>query len=415
MDRRATLSTLIGRKATKTPTFTPPLQPHYTLEAYTGEWNFEQAAHLLRRSMFGPTKEEIEQAVELGLSGTLDLLFQENPMPSPPVNFNADFDPEVAVGETWVDAIYTRGDSFNMIRGSRNRSLLAWTMGTLLNSTISIREKMTLFWHNHFVVQNSVVRDPKFLYNYISLLRENAMGNFKELVKKISIDPAMLRYLNGTENTKNNPNENYARELMELFTMGKGDLAGPGDYTTFTEDDVIAAAKILTGWRAFGYLSANADNPPSARFIRSRHDLGSKQLSHRFNNAVIDNADEKEFENFIDLIFQQEVVARFICRKLYRWFVYYVVDDTVEQSIIEPMAQLLVDNNFEIAPVLKTFLSSQHFFDANLIGPMIKHPLDFVVGLFRQFQIPLSEDLRRQYAAWSGIVRFMPNLQMSYF
>ena len=415
MDRRSTLSTLMGRKPKKSqPNLTSPIN-NKSLTAYSGDWNFDQANHLLRRTMFGPKKEEIEQAVELGLSGTIELLFQEREMPSPPLNFNSDIDPEVPIGETWVNAIYTRGDTMNMIRGYRDRSLRAWTIGTLINSEMSIREKMTLFWHNHFVVQFSIVRDPIFIYNYISLLRENALGNFKDLVKKVTIDPAMLRYLNGRQNTKNNPNENYARELLELFTIGKGELAGPGDYSTFTEDDVIECAKILTGWRDFGYLTANAENPSNSAYIRNRHDLGSKQLSHRFNNAILENADGEEYAQLIDLVFQQTEVARFISRKLYRWFVFSVIDDKVEQNIIEPMAQLLIDNNFEINPVLQTLLSSEHFFEANLTGPMIKNPLDFVIGIFRQFEIKIDEELRRKYSAWNAINRAFENLQMVYF
>lgn len=414
MNRRATLKKLFAPTITEN-TSEVTQQAQYSLERYSDNWNFETAAHLLRRAMFGPTKTEIEEAVNLGLEGTLNKLFEEQAMPAPPLNYNSEIDPQVAIGETWVNAIYTRGETMSMIRGYRQRSLVAWTMGNLINSGMSIREKMTLFWHNHFVVQFSIVRDPIFIYNYISLLRENATGNFKELVKKVTIDPAMLRYLNGNQNTRNRPNENYARELLELFTIGKGDLAGPGDYTTYTEDDVIAVAKILTGWRDFGHLTANQENVPQARFIRNRHDLTSKQLSHRFNNAIVENADESEYENLIDLIFEQQEVARYISRKLYRWFVYYIIDDKVEQGIIEPMSQILVENNFEIAPVLRALLSSQHFFDAQLMGPMIKHPLDFVIGLFRQFEVSISNDLRRQYVTWNTIAQFMPNLQMAYF
>ena len=303
----------------------------------------------------------------------------------------------------------------NMIRGDRERSLLAWNTGQLINSKVSLREKMTLFWHNHFVVQISIVRDPKFIYNYQAKLRENALGNFKDLVKEISIDPAMLRYLNGNQNTRNNPNENYARELLELFTVGKGVLAGPGDYTTFTEDDVIEVAKILTGWRDFGYLSDNPQNPPSAVFIRSRHDLDNKKLSHRFNNIEIANADENELNQLIDIIFQKDDAALFICRKLYRWFIYSEINDNVEQNIIIPLAEELRNNNYEIAPALKKLLQSQHFFDANLVGPMIKNPLDFTMGLFRQFSIETGNTLLQEYTIWLRIAQYTPNLQMVYF
>ncbi|MEM6320331.1 MAG: DUF1800 domain-containing protein [Bacteroidota bacterium] len=416
MDRRTTLSTLLGRKKTKplsSAVLTPSLQTGLT--PYQGNWTFEQAAHLLRRTIFGPTKVEIEATAQRGLSRTIDLLFAQKEMPAPPINYNFDKDPAVPIGETWVNAVHTRGELRGMIRAYRNRSLGAWNIGQLINSEVSIREKMTLFWHNHFVVQASVVRDPIYIYNYISLLRENATGNFKELVKKVTIDPAMLRYLNGNQNSRVNPNENYARELMELFTVGKGELAGSGDYTTFTEDDVIEAAKILTGWRDFGYFSDNAQNRPRAIFVRNRHDRTDKTLSHRFGNAVIDNQDATEYEALIDLIFQQAATATFICRKLYRWFVYSEIDEAVEQQVITPMAELLVANDFEIAPVLKALLSSEHFFEASFKGPMIKNPMDFVIGLYRQTAINIDPTDRRSYTTWWRIAQYMPNLQMVYF
>ena len=138
---------------------------------------------------------------------------------------------------------------------NRTNSLKAWNFNTLVESGVNIREKLVLFWHNHFAIQISVARDPNFAYHYSKLLRDSSLGNFKDLVGKITIDSWMLDYLNGHTNRLNSPNENYARELFELFTIGKGDLAGPGDYTTFTETDVVEAAKVLTGWRYFGRFS----------------------------------------------------------------------------------------------------------------------------------------------------------------
>lgn len=417
MNRRASFSTLIGRKSSTTQSITSPQQTPLSLAPYEGEWTFDQAAHLLRRAMFGPKKEEIEQATAFGLTGTIDLLFAEKPLPEPPLNFSFTRDPQVPVGTSWVGKIYTAGDNNlrTMIRANRERSLTAWNMRLLIESEISIREKMTLFWHNHFVVQKSVVRDPNYLYDYLTLLRSNATGNFKQLVKDITVDPAMLFYLNGRQNSRNNPNENYARELLELFTVGKGDLAGPGDYTTFTEDDVIEIAKVLTGWRVFDYLTVNPDAPRGAEFIRVLHTLDQKQLSHRFDNAVIENADEEEYKILIDLIFQKPAVAQFISRKLYRWFVYSEITEEIEQNIIEPMAQLLVENDFETAPVIKALLSSQHFFAANLMGPMIKNPIDFIAGMFRQFEVTIEGNLNQNYRNFKRIDDATINLQMTYF
>ncbi|HMQ88033.1 MAG TPA: DUF1800 family protein, partial [Flavilitoribacter sp.] len=242
MDRRATLTRLFGLTAAEpvaAETAMPAMAPVLLgLEPYQGPWNFEQASHILRRCTFGPTREMILEAVELGFDGTVAKLFEDLPAPAPPVNHTSDEDANVPLGETWIDAPYSVTAN---LRAYRNQSLRAWTLKLMLEEGISLREKMTLFWHNHFAVSN--VNDPKFLYRHVELLRNFAWGNFRELMKEITVDPTMLRFLNGNQNTRTAPNENYARELMELYTLGKGDLAGPGDYTTFTEDDVIQMAK----------------------------------------------------------------------------------------------------------------------------------------------------------------------------
>ena len=225
----------------------------------------------------------------------------------------------------------------------------------------------------------------------------------------------MLRYLNGNTNTRNKPNENYARELLELFTIGRGDLAGPSDYTTFTEDDVIEVAKILTGWRDFGFKSTDPAIQGEVAFVQARHNRGTKQLSHRFDDIILSNSDELEYAELIDIIFQKRAVALFICRKIYRWFVYYEIDEVVEEQIIGPLADTLIEHDFEMKPVLKQLLSSEHFFDAELIGPMIKNPLDFAIGIFRQFEIAIpDEEFDVPYRIWNAINTLLPVLQMVY-
>ncbi|MBX2929143.1 MAG: DUF1800 domain-containing protein [Saprospiraceae bacterium] len=412
MDRRATLAAFIGRSDSKQKRqqrrAAAPINS--SLSPYAGPWGWEQAAHLLRRATFGPTKTMIETAVQNGLNGTLTQLFADQPLPAPPVNPNNATDPNVPIGETWINAPYSA--TVNLV-GYRNQSLRGWTMGLMLNEGISIREKMTLFWHNHFAVRQ--ITDPKFLYKYITLLRSSALGNFRQLVKDVTIDPTMLRFLNGNQSTRNAPNENYARELLELFTIGKGPAAGPGDYTNYTETDVEQMARVLTGWRDRGFNTQNPDIAVESFFTLGRHDLGNKQLSHRFDNAVIPNMAENEYAHLVDVIFQKDEVARFICRKLYRWFVYYDIDAATEVNIIEPMAQLLIANNYNIQPAMAALLGSEHFFDILNVGPMIKSPIDFVVGAFRQFSIPFPTQLLRYYNAWFQFFRFSIPMQMEYF
>ena len=371
---------------------------------YAGEWGFEQAAHLLRRTTFGPKLAEIKQAVDDGLESTVSLLFEDQPLPAPPVYFDFKNDPNAALGETWVDApLY----DIQGLRAARRRSLFAWTFKLFKDSKVNITEKMTLFWHNHFVT--SAINSPRRVYRYITFLRENALGNFRELAKGITIDPAMLQYLNGTQNSKKSPNENYSRELLELFTIGKGDLVAPGDYTNYTEDDVVALARALTGWR---HVNFDDRSKIESVFIPRRHDTGEKQLSARFNNTVITNGGENEYKNVIDIIFQQDEVARFICRKLYRWFVHFDINSEVETNIIEPMSQMLIADNYEIKGALMALLSSEHFYDISIRGCMITHPIDFLFKIIRTFDLAFPTDYRMEYFILARIFRTTEPLEM---
>lgn len=380
--------------------------------AYSGTWGYSQARHLLNRAMFGPTHNQILQAVQDGLSGTLTKLFQTTSEPSPPINYNFSNDPACPVGQSWVNAVFN--PLITDLDSSRRISLAAWQIGLLLNEGVSIREKMTLFWYNHFVTET--VFDSRVVYNNIKLYRQNALGNFKDFTKKVTIDPCMLRYLNGNQNTKKAPNENYARELLELFTIGKGPLVAPGDYSTFTEKDVEEMAKILTGWVDF----TNESDPTtkvSSIFLSVNHNIETKTLSHRFNNTQIPNAGSQEYANLIDVIFQQPEVAKFISRKLYRWFVYYAIDDTIEQNVIQPMADLLIQSDFEIKPVVEALLKSEHFFDSEISGCMIKSPTDYLIGSLKMFSLPLptSGDYVKQYKTWETIFGYCYVLQQAYF
>lgn len=399
---------------------TAPLSPpggNLSLEPYTGEWTYTQAAHLLRRAMFAPTHAQIKAAVAKGLDATIDELFQDLPMPEPPVNSYSEEDPNVPIGETWINAPYLEQEEDEEeidLHGYRHYSLRAWTFGLILNEGVSIREKMTLFWHNHFAIHE--IEDPKYLYLHIQLLRSHAWGNFKDLVKAITIDPAMLRMLNGNQNEKGSPNENYARELLELHTVGKGIQVGEGDYTTFTEQDVVEIARALTGWRDRGHSTTDPMQQIEVYYDAERHDTTSKQLSPRFNNATINDGGADEYKQVVDIVFQHPQAARYICTKLYRWFIYYKISDSAMQNVIEPMAQLLISNDFNIKPVLQAFLKSQHFFDILSVGPLIKNPIDHVITGIKTFGVAqYPEDLKSRYEIWYRVFDQPSNMQMEYF
>jgi uncharacterized protein (DUF1800 family) len=348
------------------------------------EWNANTAAHLLRRTMFGPTRAEIQQAAAQTLDASLASLFAAQPLPAPPVGPT----PPLATGQTWVNSAFdsTYDNTFAAY-------LKAWWLGLMTRQGISILEKMVLFWHNHFATEYVDVQDSRFMYRQLDLFRQNALGNFKVLVKLVTLDPAMLRYLNGNTNVVGRPNENYARELQELFTIGKGPEIAQGNYTNYTEQDVQAAAKVLTGYADTGYRNTTTATIGYS-FTSGKHDASNKQFSSAYGNAVIQGRTgtdgAKELDDLLTMIFAQKDadgisrVAKYICRKLYRWFVYYAIDNTVEQNVIAPLATIMQSNNYEIQPVLDALFRSAHFYDENTVGCLIKNPVDFVAGSIRQ-------------------------------
>lgn len=367
------------------------------LEPYAGSWGRPEALHLLRRTRFGCSKEDIDTLEDAGLETSLQLLLSPLPLPEPPLNnYNTDTytDPEVAPGETWIYAAF---DPDANIR--RRNSFNSWWMGQYLKPEVNLREKMVLFWHNHLVTEAEGVDLAGWIYQYNDLLRTMAFGNFKELIRAITLSPAMLRYLNGHFNSAEAPDENYARELLELFTCGKG----PDSH--YTEDDVKAAARVLTGFR----INFNTN---SYFFSPIKHDTGHKQFSAFFNNTLIQGqsglSGENELDELLDMIFSVEEVAKHICRKLYRFFIYYKIDETTESDIISPLADIFRSNNYEILPVLQTMLSSAHFFDVAVRGCFIKTPLDIAAGLIRSFYVPLPPpgNLPLQYRAWDRLFSF---------
>ncbi|MEM9836007.1 MAG: DUF1800 domain-containing protein [Bacteroidota bacterium] len=347
------------------------------LAPYTGEWTFAQAAHLLRRTTFGPNKDDISTAVDQGLAAAIQALVVDFPEHPLPVYYDYDEHPDVPLGSSWVDAHYV---NVAAERGPRNRSYRSWLLQQMMDDK-TIREKMTLFWQNHFGVTFN--GDPLVRYAYNALLRTHANGNFRTLLKEVTIHPAMLAFLNGNENSRNSPNENYGRELLELFSIGKGPQIGPGDYSNYTEDDVRELARALTGWVLRNNYPTDPAVRPNSLFIPNRHDTTTKQLSYHFDNRIIENGDDQEYATVVDIILEQLEVARYICRKLYRFFVYYDISPTEEAEVIEPLAQLFYDSDYDLQVVLTNLLSSQHFFDSLNQGPMIKTPFDFGLSMFR--------------------------------
>lgn len=368
------------------------------LDPYSGPWGKPQIIHLLKRTMFGAKKSDVDHFLSMSLSETIsELLGAPAVAPDPPINYYSNaqvIDPDVPLGQTWVNA-----PENPLINFARKNSFRAWWIGQMSNQTRSLQEKMTLFWHNHFATQLEIYQSARFGYRHNALLRANALGNFKELTRLITIDPAMLFYLNGYLNQKFAPDENYGRELQELFTVGKG------PDSQYTEDDVKAAARVLTGYQ-INVTTANY------YFTPSRHDTTNKQFSAFYNNTVINGqsgaAGEQELNSLLDMIFNVQEVAKFLCRKLYRFFVYYEIDAATESNVIEPLAEIFRNNNYDIAPVLEALFSSEHFFDPINMGCVIKSPVDFMVALVREWNIamPDASQYVTQYKIWLNIFNY---------
>ncbi len=375
------------------------------LETFPPSFSTSDQVHLLKRTLFGVKQADINAFANKTLTECVNTLLTPSATPLPPVNNYNDAnytDANVAPGQTWVNAPYGDGT----VNSRRITSFKAWWLGLMLNQSRSIHEKMVLFWHNHFATQTSTIDDARYIYKHNALLRTYALGNFKQLVKQVTLDPGMLRYLNGYLNVKTSPDENYGREMQELFTIGKG------PNSKYTEADVKAAARVLTGF------TVNATTISSG-FDATKHDATDKQFSAFYNNKLIKGktgaSGATELDDMLDMIFATNECALFICRKIYRFFVYYTIDDTTEANVIAPLAAILRSNNYEIKPVLQALFSSDHFFDPVNRACLIKSPIDFTVGLSREMEMvfPDATDYVNQYYMWDYLRTQASNMQQN--
>ena len=271
----------------------------------------------------------------------------------------------------------------------------------MINEAPSLREKLVVFWQNHFVSTFAEVNDARYIYRQNTVLRRHAVGNFRAFVIDMTKDPAMLRYLNGNQNVVGKPNENFARELQELFTIGVGN---------YTEDDVKAASRVLTGWTDTGYRSTTTADI-TVSFRAAQHDTTDKKFSASYQNKVIKGrtgttAGDDELADLVDMILVQPEAARFVVRKLYRWFINADITPDIEQNFIEPLAQVFRQGNYDIKPVVTTLLTSQHFYDDALRGSIVKSPLDLNIGTLRYFGIK-APDAVTNSAGFTQLMNFI--------
>ncbi|MEY4432837.1 MAG: hypothetical protein RLZZ44_967 [Bacteroidota bacterium] len=388
-------STIANRKKTITSGILP----------YTGSWTEKEAIHLLKRTLFGFKISDVNLFVSGGMNNSINQLLNfTNSSPTPPVNYYQNvFNDEggIPYGADWTNHAFSSNSVGSSTNYYRDLSLSSWNTGQVLNQENTIREKMLWFWYHFIPIDLETVRgssgsnSARICYDYFKFLRLNATGNFKAIIRNIATQPAMMYYLNNQANTKTAPDENFAREIMELFTLGKDPLS------QYTESDVVQAAKVLTGWR----VQNLTQSPTTTSFVSSLHDTSNKTFSSFFNNTVISSSGSAELDAFISMLFSKEqVVSEYICRRLYRYFVYYDIDAAVESNVIQPLAKIFVASNWEIKPVLQALFKSEHFFDMANRGVYIKSPFDLVLGSLRTFNIAYNvadaSNFDAQYSLW---------------
>jgi len=366
------------------------------LTPYNGPFGRTELLHLLRRSLFGVKPSDLDHFNGQPLDQVIDALLNFTNDTTPPLKAYADdtgdpngLDPAVPFGSTWVNTPRDPQDDPDITQ-ARLESWAAWWMGQLIGQQRNLREKLTLFWHNHTPTQVGVVFHSEASYLLNQRLRTDCGGNFKQLIRDVTLEPAMLYYLNGYLNVSVAPDENYGRELLELFTLGQG--------SGYTESDVQATARVLTGWTILNDING-VPVIPQAIFIPGDHTTANKQFSGFFNNTVIQgqsgpDAGETELNALLDMILANPACSTFMCRELYRFFVHGDIAPGTETTVIEPLATLFRDNADspdQLKIVMRALLTSDHFFSANIRGCMFKSPVDLVVGDYRMFGFPFPD------------------------
>ncbi|REA62493.1 DUF1800 domain-containing protein [Dyadobacter luteus] len=387
------------------------------LDTYTPLLTAQTAAHLLRRATYGPTQSEITSFTGLTASQAVDLLFENIPY-----TLNADTPVDLdetkpTGGQPFINAPYNNLRSYNL-----SICIKHWWVGLMAvqNGRPSVLEKLATFWQNHFVVSQLTVLDYRMTYSYLQLIRSMSTGNFRTFCIEMTKDAAMLLFQNGNENQKIRPNENYARELQELFVVGQKDFYGNLNYT---EDDVRAAARALTGWQVSNYLSAGSTSF-GVSFNEGRHDTDEKKFSSKYANRSIParigaTSGERDIEDLIDILLSHGESSKFIVRKLYRWYVNNNVTAEIEDNVIVPLANFFVssENNYNIGNLLKKLLTSDIFYDVRNRGAIIKSPAEVLIGLLRFFDQPVP-DFKTDFVAFRKytqfVIGYMDSLQLNF-
>ncbi|HEV7180525.1 MAG TPA: DUF1800 domain-containing protein [Candidatus Baltobacteraceae bacterium] len=355
---------------------------------YNGAWNGRLAAHLLRRAGFGGSPQDVKRLAAMPVHAAVEsfIHFPSTAGLAQPDNV---FDPYQSGmfpggrGMAQMDET-ARRDRLKEIRQQSRQSVIGmqrWWLNRMLTTPAPLQEKMTFFFHGHFTtaaIQKGVW--PSYVYNQNQLFRDHALGNVRDLAQQVSRDPAMLLYLDNARSDKSHPNENYARELMELFTLGHGN---------YTEQDIRESARAFTGWTI---------DRRTGRFVENQrlHDSGTKQFLGQTGN--FDGSD------IVNIIFRQPAAAKFLASNLLNFFVY----NDPEPALVDALAEVVRKNDFNLAPVLSKLFSSNVFFSDRAYRALVKSPVEFVVGSYKLFELPEIEPLAQRALVAMGQVLFYP-------
>ena len=407
-----------------------------SLSPISGVLGLRKAKHLLRRASFAYHKDTVNTFANLNINDALNNLSS--------VETNAWEEPYDPLPTDNPDAFWLSSselpNTFNS-HGRKRRIVASWWWYNALNQN-NLKYKLAFFLHTSFTVsKDDGSGTSTHFYDHIRLLDFYAYGNLKTLAKKITFDNSMLLYLDNTTNNANNPNENYAREFLELFTILKGPQVADGDYTNYTELDIQEAAKVFSGIK-IQYDRSIIDpdtNLPKGRISINNHNSSNKTFSHAFNNQTITGGNSQEtiideLDAFVEMIFEKEATAKSFCRKLYRYFVKSEISEEIENDIIVPLAAELINNDYELLPTVKRLLSSEHFFGNDIaletdkiIGSIVKSPLQMVSEISTCFELEFANPstnnidfyqffnfVHNYFLASSGLILFSPDSVAGY-
>lgn len=371
-----------------------------TLNKYTGEFGYKQKRHLLNRILVGYAERHMKDLDGLTLDQAIDLIFKKPNFGEPVNNYYHDFPPEaykkkylvedVKPGEPFISKALSREERQGFVPEfagpERMGALDSWVYRSIYDQPTSVGWRLFLFLHTLTPFKDDGGKIKSSYYS-MKLAFEGSWRSYKDYIIDVTLSERMLELLNLKYSKKEAPDENFAREVQELFTVGKR------PFSKFTESDVKAAARLLVGWDSLywenfveeGYVTKN-------KFNENNHDTGDKQFSKFYGNRLIKgrtgpDGGRVELNEFFDMIFETEESAIYLSRRLVQFFVYPILNDTVEENIIKPLAVMLRKNNFSLAETLKILLNSEFFFAEEFYNAMIKSPMEYTMGMYKEFEI----------------------------